>query len=359
MRAKVYIHRLGSWYPCYMTRENEALLESFAEVVTEGDRESSMSPDELTERMRGCAAILSMNGTGNSEITAEVLKAVGTVKAIAIAHYWGDLLVKAAAGTGIQVVEGSNANTIAVAEWTVGAALMGVREFLPFDRALRAGTPWPKLRLEPSLQTDARWERLNRPMSFGLLCGSTVGLVGLGRIGWYAAHYFRALGATVIAYDKYYSPQKAERLGVRLVGLDKLMTTAGVVSIHLPVTDETRGMIGAREFAMIRNGAVFINSARAAVYDEEALIAELRKERFCAYLDVFAEEPLPPTHPFRSMRNVVMTPHIAGCNAAMLARCGREAILTLKDYFDGKGLRNLQYWYPYSLNMKEPTPWRN
>lgn len=353
MKAKVYVHRLGSWYRTYMTLENEALLESFAEVVTDGDRENPMSTDELTERMRGCSAILSLNGTGNSEITTEVLKSAGTVKVISIAHFWGDLLVKAAAGTGIQVVEGSNANTVAVAEWTVAAALMGVRKLYFFDQALRSGAPWEELRLNRPLPNAEKmsffWQELCRPV--GLLCESTVGLVGLGRIGWYAAHYFRALGAEVIAYDKYCSLEEAERLGVRLVALEELMKTADVISIHLPVTDETRGMLGGREFAMVRDGAVFINSARAAVYDEEALIAELRKERFCAYLDVFAVEPLPPYHPFRSMRNVLITPHIAGCNVTMFARCAREAILTLKEYFDGKGLRDLRYYYPYSLKQ--------
>ena len=325
-KPKVYVHRLGSWYSLYMDEENEARLRSFAEVVSEGNREEPMGSDELVERMRGCRAILSLNGTGAGEITREVLEAVGAIEVICISHWW-EQFTDVGREADVKVTEGSNANTIAVAEWTVAAALMGIRRLTQFDETLKGGSPWA----EPRRQV-------------GLLCESTVGLVGLGRVGWYVAHYFRALGARVIAHDK--DPAKADELGVPLVGIDELMQTADVVSLHLPVTDETRGMLGAREFSLIKDGAVFINSARAALYDEPALVAELKKNRFTAYLDVFSTEPLPLDHPLRAMDNVTITPHIAGDNAAMFLRCGREAIQTLKDYFDGKGLKNLQYRFP-------------
>ncbi len=325
-KPKVYVHRLGEWYDLYMNRENEAALRSFADVVSEGGRDTALAPEKLIERMKGCSAILSLNGIGFDEITPEVLKAVGTVKVVSISHFWGQSLPKE---LGIKVVEGSHANTVAVAEWTVAAALMGVRKIHLFDRSLKGGSPWA----EPRRQV-------------GLLCASTVGLIGLGRIGWYVAHYFNALGARVIAYDKYWTKEQAKKLGVTLVSLDELLKTADVVSLHLPVTKETTGLLGAGEFSLIKDGAVFINSARAALCDEKALVAELRKNRFAAFLDVFAVEPMVADHPFRSMGNVVITPHIAGDNGTMFVRCGREAIQTLKDYFDGKGLRNLQYVFP-------------
>lgn len=325
-KPRVYVHRLDSWYPRYMDEENEALLASFAEVVSEGDRATPLDADELIARMAGCRAILSLNGTGTGEITTEVLKAVGTVEVICISHWW-EQLVGPAQEAGIQFTEGSNANTVAVAEWTVAAALMGIRRLHTFDRALKAGSPWAEPRRHA-----------------GMLCESTVGLVGLGRIGWYVAHYFTALGASVIAHDK--DRAKAAELGLPLVDLDELMATADVISLHLPVTADTTGLLGAREFSLIKDGAVLINSARAALYDEAALVAELGKNRFTAYLDVFSSEPLPLDHPFRGMDNVIITPHIAGDNAVMFRRCGREAIQTLQDYFDGKGLRDLQYFCP-------------
>ncbi len=327
-KPRVYVHRLAEWYALYMDQENEAALASFAEVVSEGDRSTPLTESELIERMRGCEAILSLNGVGSDEITPHVLKTVGTIRLIVAAHWWGQF-VDTAAPAGIQLTEGSNANTRAVAEWTLTAALMGIRRMHNFDQALHAGSVWGEPR-----------------RNVGLLCESTVGLVGLGRIGRYVVRYFQSLGAKVIAYDKYLPPAQATELGIEMVSLEQLLRTADVISLHLPVTPETTGLLGADQFAMIRDGAIFINSARAALCDEHALVQELRKKRFQAFLDVFAVEPLAADHPFRTMDNVVITPHIAGDNGAMFRRCGREAIQTLRDYFDGKGVRNLQHQFP-------------
>src|SRR5207244_1344354 len=127
-----------------------------------------------------------------------------TIKVICIAHPWGQFagLEKL---TGITIVEGSNANTVAVAEWTIAAALMGIRKIPVFDRALKSGSPWAEPRRE-----------------VGLLCESTIGLVGLGRIGRYVGRYFNLLGARVIAYDKYCSTDDAKKLGIDLLALDEL-----------------------------------------------------------------------------------------------------------------------------------------
>ena len=323
-RPKVYIHRMGPSYHYYMNRENEAALASFADVISDGPSEQPLSADYLLERIRGCSAILSLAGGWSHEITGEVLKTAGTVKVICIAH-WCEQLVDAAREAKIAVTEGSNANTVAVAEWTLTAALMGIRKLHCFDKALKAGSPWA----EPRRGT-------------GLMCESTIGIIGLGRVGSCCAQYFNALAAKVIAYDPSWTKEMAAKTGVTLMPLDEVFKTADVISLHVPVTAKTKGMLGAREFALIRDGAVFINSARAALYDEKALADELRKKRFTAFLDVFSEEPLPLNHPFRSMENVMITPHFAGDNNVMSLRCGREAIETLRDYFAGKGLRNLR-----------------
>ena len=316
---RVYIHRVGAAYGRYMNSENEAALSSFADVVSDGPTESLRSADNLVARMRGCDAILSLAGGWTDEITAEVLKSVGTVKLICIAH-WGDQLVEAAREANIKLVEGSNANTLAVAEWTVAAALMGIRKLQNFDRVLKSGSSWGEPRRE-----------------IGLLCETTVGIAGLGRIGSCCARHFQALGAKVIAYDPYWTQARAGELGVTLVPLDDLLRESEVVSLHLPVTPETIAMFGVREFSLVRDGAVFINSARSALYDEPALIAELKTGRFSACIDFFDQEPLPADHPFRTMEQVVITPHIAGDNNAMCLRCGREAIATIKAFFEGKG----------------------
>ena len=305
-----------------MNRENEELLASFSEPVNEKERETPFTQEELIERMKGCSAILSLNGIGaEKEIFYETLKTVGTIKAISVSHWWGQFS-DIPKNSGILVTEGSNANTVAVAEWVIASALMGILRIDEFNKRLKNGSEWG----EPRRNVE-------------MLSGSLVGLIGLGRIGSHVSKYFRILGANVIVYDKYCPKERAEKLGVRLVSLEEVMK-AEVVSLHLPVTDETKGMLKKEHFEMIKDGAVFVNSARAALYNENDLIEELRKKRFSAYIDVFSVEPLPKEHPFRSMDNVTITPHIAGDNKEMFLRCGREAILTLRDYFSGKGLKN-------------------
>lgn len=324
-KPRVYVHRLGEWYHLYMNEENEALLRSFAEVVSEGDRTQPLCADELASRMRGARAILSLNGTGCAEITADVLRRAGSIELICISHWW-EQLYEAAAEAGIPFIEGSNANTVAVAEWVLCCALMGVRRVNYFNDLMKAGSEW----CEPRRVA-------------GMMAEKTVGIVAYGRIGRYVAHYMKMMGARVLVCDAQLAPQEAREAGVELCSLEDVFAKPDVISLHLPVLPSTRGLIGSSHFRKIRDGAVFINSARAAVYDEAALAEELQTGRFCAYLDVFSQEPLPPAHPFRRMGNVFLTPHIAGDNIEMFRRCGREAILTLRDYFEGREVTDRKY----------------
>ncbi|HEX8052731.1 MAG TPA: NAD(P)-dependent oxidoreductase [Thermoleophilaceae bacterium] len=311
-----------------MDSMTEAELASFADVVVERE-DSPPGPDAMVARLRGCDAVLSLNGYGASDLTPDVLRAAGSVRMICVAHYWGGHFDAIEDETGIPVVEGSNAGTLAVAEWNVAAALMGVRRMHLFDRALKAGSPWGEPR-----------------RSAGLLAESTVGVVGLGRTGRYTARCFRALGARVIAHSASVPAEQAEAEGIALVPLDELLASADVVSLHHRVAGGTRGALGAREFGLLRDGCVFVNSARAELYDEAALVRELRTGRFSAYIDVFADEPLPRDHPFRSMDNVVLTPHVAGNNAPMFRRCGREAVATLREFAEGRTPDDRRYAYP-------------
>jgi phosphoglycerate dehydrogenase-like enzyme len=314
----VYVQRAGAWYPKYMSQDNLARLGAFATVATGEAGEEPLSPEQLVDAMQGAVAILSLNGIGATDITDDVLKQVGTVKLAVMSHWWHGSHDKARQmwqRAGVEVIDASDGNTEAVAEWTVAAALMGVRRLLEYDRLLKDGSSWADALLEA-----------------GLLCESVVGLIGLGRIGRHVAGLFRNLGAEVIGYDAYVSPDQAEQMGVRMVGLQELISTADVVSFHLPVTDETRGMFGAEELSWIKDGAVVVNSARAALFDDAAFMAEVSKNRFTAFLDVFATEPLPVDHPLRSMGNVYISPHIAGSSRAMCVRCARIAIDTLKQH---------------------------
>ncbi|MDQ6602821.1 MAG: hydroxyacid dehydrogenase [Chloroflexota bacterium] len=319
-RPHIYIHRAAEWYGLYMDAENEAQLRQFADVTTGGTRAEPYTPDELIRALDGVDGILSLNGIGATEITTDVLAAVGTVRAIAISHWWHTGHVPARAmweAASVTVIDASDATTEAVVEWVIGAALIGVRRLVEFDRRLKSGDLWA----EPG-RRDA-----------GLLCESVVGLIGAGRVGQVAAARFNAFGATLIAYDPFLSDDDARALGIRRVALDELLATADVISLHMAVSDATRGMLGAREFALLKDGAVFINSARSALLDTPALVAELRKNRFHAFLDVFDTEPLPLDDPLRSLPNAFLTPHIAGDTVGMFHRCARIAIERLRDYF--------------------------
>ena len=317
----IYIHRAAEWYTFYMDAANEARLRAFATVTTGGERAEPYTPAELTHELAGVDGILSLNGIGATEITTDVLNAVGTVKVAAVSHWWHGGHVPASAmwrAAGVEVIDASDATTEAVVEWVIGAAIIGVRRLVHYDRALKSGSLWA----EPGRRDT------------GLLGQSVVGLIGAGRVGRAAARQFRHFGATLIAYDPFLSAEDAAALGIRRVALDELLATADVISLHMAVTDATTGMLGAREFARIKDGAVFVNSARSALYDTEALVAELRQGRFTAFIDVYDTEPLPLDDSLRTLPNAFITPHIAGDTNGMFLRCGQIAIERLRDWFE-------------------------
>lgn len=321
-RPHIYIHRvMGCPYEYYMDAENEALLASWAEVTNNGNGAEPVPPEEMARVLRGVDGILSLNGSGAPEITTEALREAGTVKVAAISHWWHgshDAAVPMWRAAGVEVMDVSDGCNEAVAEWTLGAAIAGLRRFEHFDREMKSGVVWPQ------------WRGVA-----GQLTGSTFGIVGLGRVGRLVAKLLQPFRTRVIAYDAFTTPEQAAELGVELVDLDTLLRTADAISLHIAVTPETTGMIGAREFSLIKDGALFINSARAALLDNDAFRAELAKKRFRAYLDVYQPEPPPADDILRTLDNVVLTPHVAGTTDRMFLDCGRRAIEALREYLPG------------------------
>jgi len=144
------------------------------------------------------------------------------------------------------------------------------------------------------------------------LRGKVLGIVGTGHIGAEMARLARALGMQVIAWTFNPSPERAAEIGVRFVELDELLRTADVVSLHLKLTDRTRGLVGARELGLMKPGALLVNTARGAVVETTALVAALHAGRLAgAALDVFDTEPLPAEHPLLACEQVVLTAHNA------------------------------------------------
>jgi len=304
-----------------LTAEALARLRGFADVTLNEDGRN-WTAKEIRDHLPGVEAMLT--GWGVAKLDEAALSKADKLRIIA--HAAGSVkafVTDALYERGIVVTHAATRIADSVAEFTLLMALMGLRRPHELDREMRSGTQWPRS------QERVLFE----------IAGRRVGLLGMGYVGRRAAGLFRALGAEVWAYDPYLSPQRAAELDVRLVGMDELLRACKVISVHLPVTEETHHMLGARELALIQDGAIFINTARSWVVDQEAMVAELAKGRFWAALDVFDTEPLPAEHPLRHMDNVFLTPHTAGytrdCYSSLMALVIEE----LARYFRGEPLK--------------------
>ena len=211
----------------------------------------------------------------------------------------------ACARRGIWVVYTPLANVEAVAEHAVGLMLAVAKRIVEGDRAVRAGE-----------FAAARHRLVGQELH-----GQTLGIAGFGRIGQRVAEICRAAFAMPVMFADLLSHEEvAARLGAQRVPLDELLARSDVISLHLPLTPQTRHLIDGPALARMKPGAILINTARGAVVDETALLAALRDGRLAAGLDVFADEPLPPGNPLPMLPNVVLTPHCAShTEGALLA----------------------------------------
>jgi phosphoglycerate dehydrogenase-like enzyme len=204
-----------------------------------------------------------------------------------------DLAAATEAGVAVTITPGKNANT--VADHTLALMLACTRRLRENDAAIREG----------------RWDR-GRGLTGGDLSGATVGIIGLGTIGTAVARRLPGFDVEILGAD----PTRRELPAVAQVPLDELLQRADVITLHVPLLDSTRALIGERELALMRDGAILVNTARGAVVDEAALVDALGEGRLAAAgLDVFADEP-PAGSPLLSLANVVLSPHIGGISVA-------------------------------------------
>jgi D-3-phosphoglycerate dehydrogenase len=228
-----------------------------------------------------------------TKVTAPVIEAGARLKVIGRAGTGVDNIdVDAATRKGIVVVNAPAANSVAVAELTIGFLISLARHIPQAQASLRGG----------------RWERAK--FTGWEVRGKTLGLWGFGRIGAEVARRARALELHLLAYDPVMSPERAAQLGVEPVSLDELLARSDVVSLHMPLLDSTRGVVNAARLAQMRRGAYLINAARGELVDEGALLEALNAGQLAgAALDTFASEP-PPAEGIVSHPNVVSTPHL-------------------------------------------------
>jgi D-3-phosphoglycerate dehydrogenase len=238
-------------------------------------------------------------------VDAEALAAGRRLKVVARAGVGLDNVdVRAATQSGVMVVNAPSANIVSAAELTVGLMLAAARHVAPAHAALKQG----------------QWKR--ERFTGTELYEKTVGIVGLGRIGGLVAHRLSAFGMRILAHDPYVQAGRAAQAGVRLVDLDTLLAEADFMSVHLPRTPETVGLIGTEQLAKVRPHLVLVNAARGGIVDEGALHAALKEGRVgAAGLDVFAREPCTDS-PLLELDNVVATPHLGASTVEAQEKAG-------------------------------------
>ncbi|HEX3791181.1 MAG TPA: phosphoglycerate dehydrogenase [Pseudonocardiaceae bacterium] len=242
-----------------------------------------------------------------TQVDAEVLGATTQLKVVARAGVGLDNVdVPAATARGVLVVNAPTSNIVSAAEHAIALLLAVARSVPAADSSLRGG----------------EWKR--SAFSGVELNGKTVGIVGLGKIGQLVGQRLAAFGTTLIAYDPYVSAARAAQLGIELVSLDDILTRSDVITVHLPKTPETKGLIGKDQLAKVKPGVLIVNAARGGLVDEDALAEALREGKVAgAGLDVYAKEPATAS-PLFELPNTVVTPHIAASTAEAQDRAGTD-----------------------------------
>jgi len=218
---------------------------------------------------------------------------------------------------------GSGNSTAATAELTFGLLLAAARNIAAADASMRAGLF--QTGVAPGITLD----------------GKTLGVIGLGKIGSRMARYAQALGMQVIAWSPNLTAERAAEAGAKLVDKQTLLRTADAVTLHVVLSDRSRGLLGASDLALMKPGAILVNSSRGPLVDEAALVAKLRTGTLVAALDVYDEEPLPADHPLRKLPNTVLAPHLGYGSQEVYRVFYGESIENVLAFLDGKPLRIL------------------
>lgn len=250
-----------------------------------------------------------------TKVTEAMLEKAPELKVIGRAGIGVDNIdVPAATHRGIAVLNAPGANTVSAAEHTFALLLALLRHVADAAGTMRAG----------------KWDR--KAFEGRELRGKTLGVVGLGRIGAHVTKIARAFGMRVVAHDPFLPEARAAELGVDLLPLDDMLRVADVVTLHLPLTDETRALLDTRRLRLLPKGAVLVNAARGGLVDEGALVDALTDGTLAgAALDVYSKEPLPADHPLRRAPHVVLTPHLAASTAEAQARVSKEICAAVRE----------------------------
>jgi phosphoglycerate dehydrogenase-like enzyme len=226
-----------------------------------------------------------------------------------------------ARGIPVCSTSGGTYNDSATAELALGLLIAAARGLAVGDANIRNGK-----------------FQMGVPVGIGL-AGKTLGVIGLGRLGGYMTTYAKALRMNVIAWSQNLTAEKAEAAGARLVSKDELMSTADAISIHMVLSDRSRGLVGKADIARMKPGAILVNTSRGPIVDEAAMLEALYANKIVAALDVFDREPLPVDHPIRKAPNTVLAPHLGYCVKETWDGFYPQMIENALAFMDGKPVR--------------------
>jgi len=290
------------------------------------ERDGRFPPETFVNLLDGVEVLI----VGFEGVSEAVLDAADDLRIIACTRGGPDANVNINAATerGIPVLYAPGRNAVSVADFTLGLILAATRHIAHSHHLLHTG----RYTGEPQSDSASGGER--EDVTWGIarespyvqlkgpeLANKTLGIVGLGAIGQRVAERAAGFQMDLVAFDPYVDAEQMAERDIEKVDLDELCREADVVTVHTPVTDSTRGLIGAEQFDLMPDSAYFINTARGAIIDQDALLAELEAGTIRgAALDVYDEEPLPDDHPLLELSNVVTTPHLAGAAEEVIDR---------------------------------------
>lgn len=269
-----------------------------------------------------------ITGWGTQPLGADILDSMPALRLVA--HMAGTVkpfLSRHVLDRGVEVVHAAAANALPVAEYTLAIVLLANKGFLHWQQVYK--------------QQRESFNKWGDPRSLNVgNRGKTVGIVGASRVGRLLIDFLRLHELHVILADPYLDKGEADAMGVGLVELDELFERSDVVSLHQPLLPETKGSIGGRQLAAMRDGAILINTARGGIVDHEALMEELGTGRIGAVLDVTSPEPLAASSPLWDMPNVLITPHIAGSLGNEVERMTTMTLDEIERFVSGMPLQH-------------------
>jgi phosphoglycerate dehydrogenase-like enzyme len=309
------------------------LLDCGLEVVERFDLDDLADEASLLEGLHDAWAVIA----GSEPYPRSLVERLSSLCAIA---RWGSgydrIDVEAATQYGVAVLTAPGANAEPVADCALLLMLACVRRLRTVDAAVRSGT----------------WRR---PELSGDLTGATVGVIGLGAIGQAVVRRLLGFGCRVLGSDPAADPPRCREMAIELLSLTDLLAEADIITLHVPRTSATRGLIGSRELAVMRPGAIVVNTSRGEVIDEDALLDALQCGRLGgAGLDVFSHEPLPVGHPLSRIDNVVLSGHAASFTALAAQRTAESVVENLREAARGvlgAGCVNPDAW----AHVNQPT----